>query len=197
MDSDRIRWQERYAEKELLHGESPSRFLAAWLQTILRLAPGIRTLDIACGEGRNSLFLARNGFRVTGVDIAERALARAGDRCNSAGLTAEFLMVDLDLWRPVETYDLIVNINFLQRELLPVLAANLSPGGLLFVDTIMAGDFLSGRHNPAYLLSPGELTLLFATLPGEIILSEEAPEAAAPHAALLFQKSRTTSMEAR
>ena len=187
MESDRERWEGRYNEAPCLHGEAPSRFLEESLPQILDLAPGRRALDIACGEGRNSLFLARHGFRVTGVDIAETALDRARGRVAAAGLAADFLMVDLDLWRPTETFDLILNINYLQRDLFAPLVASLSPGGLLLADTIMAGENLEGVHNLAYLLAPGELPRIFAGFAGTVLLSTEFPDTPFPHAALLFQ----------
>jgi 2-polyprenyl-3-methyl-5-hydroxy-6-metoxy-1,4-benzoquinol methylase len=154
---------------------------------ILATVPGQRVLDIACGEGRNSLFLAHQGFTVFGVDIAETALERARNRICAAGLAAEFQAVDLDTWQPTATYDLIITINFLQRELFPLLVSHLSPGGLLLVDTIMAGEALVGEHNPAYLLAPGELSQLFAGFTGIIIRSIEFPDNPYPRAALLFQ----------
>lgn len=187
MESDRERWEGRYNEAPCLHGDAPSGFLQECLPEILRLAPGERALDIACGEGRNSLLLASNGFRVTGVDIAATALERAKSRIAAVGLAAEFLAEDLDLWRPIARYDLILNINYLQRELFAPLVASLSPGGLLLVDTIMAGDNLEGVHNPAYLLAPGELHRIFAGFAGEILRSTEFPDTPYPHAALLFR----------
>jgi len=189
MEDDRIRWEGRYAEAALLHGEAPSRFLVDCLDELLTLSPGRRALDIACGEGRNSLFLARNGFQVTGVDIAERALERARNRAAAAGLAVEFIAADLDTWRPTECYDLIVNINFLQRALFPDLIAHLAPGGLLLVDTIMAGETLVGEHNPAYLLAPGELPQLMGSSPGVVMRTSEFPGTPYPHAALLFRTS--------
>lgn len=189
MDSDRLRWEERYNEAQCLHGDAPSHILQEWLREILSLVPGKRALDIACGEGRNSLFLAQHGFSVSGVDIAKTALKRARHRIRAAGLRAEFQAVDLDQWLPDSDYDLIITINFLQRELFPALVSHLVPGGLLMVDTIMAGDTLVGAHNPAYLLAPGELRQLFTPFAGDIITSAEFPDSPYPHAAILFQKS--------
>ena len=85
--------------------------------------------------------------------------------------------------------DLILNINFLLRELFEKCVAALSPGGLLLVDTIMAGPGAIIPHDPLYLLQPGELTKLFAAYPGRILLSEELSEGKNPTARLIFQKS--------
>jgi 2-polyprenyl-3-methyl-5-hydroxy-6-metoxy-1,4-benzoquinol methylase len=187
MDADRERWEGRYNEAACLHGDAPSRFLREQMPRIQATLPGRLALDIACGEGRNALFLAQNGFAVTGVDIAETALERARQRVAAAGLAARFLAVDLDQWHPPACYDLILNINFLQRTLIPVLVAHLRPGGLLLIDTIMAGEALAGVHNPANLLAPGELSGIFARFPGQILDCAEFPDPPYPHAALLFQ----------
>jgi SAM-dependent methyltransferase len=59
---------------------------------------GARVLDIGCGAGSNSLFLARAGFRVSGIDVAEGAIAAAGERADRAGLKIDFRVADvLDL----------------------------------------------------------------------------------------------------
>ena len=56
---------------------------------------GARILDIGCGAGSNSLFLARAGFRVSGVDVAEGAIAAAGARADRAGLRIDFRVADV------------------------------------------------------------------------------------------------------
>jgi SAM-dependent methyltransferase len=57
--------------------------------------PSCRAIDLGCGTGRNALFLAQNGFEVTGVDFASSAIAKARQKADAAGLEAEFLVDDL------------------------------------------------------------------------------------------------------
>ena len=83
MEADRQRWNERYRAEEYLMGERPSRFLMESLPLIVRHCPGRRALDLACGEGRNSIFLASQGFAVTGVDISDEAPSRPARRSTS------------------------------------------------------------------------------------------------------------------
>lgn len=58
MDADRIKWDERYQGEEYFFSLGPSRFLADSLELVSSLLPGRRALDLACGEGRNSIYLA-------------------------------------------------------------------------------------------------------------------------------------------
>ena len=75
-------WNRRYSGSELLWTAQPNRFLVA---EATGLPPG-RALDLACGEGRNAVWLAAQGWRVTGVDFSEMAISKArsqGPRCLS------------------------------------------------------------------------------------------------------------------
>ncbi len=192
MDADRIKWNKRFESQDSFLGEHPSPFLAREIERIKSLVPGLNALDIACGEGRNSLFLARHGFKVTALDISDIGLAKGRNRAQTEGVNVEFLRVDLDGHIIKERYDLILNFNFLQRDLIPSEVASLNPGGLLLFDTIMASELLLQTHDPAYLLQPGELHRIFAALGGNILYSEESCSCDMPTARLLFRKKRAT-----
>jgi len=189
MEADRIKWNQRFGSEDTYLGERPSPFLTQEIERLRRLAPGKRALDIACGEGRNSVFLAQQGFLVTGLDISDVGLGKAARRAAEAGVAVDFRQVDLDGYRFTEQFDLIINFNFLLRELIPELVRALSPGGLLIVDTIMESQELLASHNPAYLLRRGELHKICEGLDGEILLSEEKLEGETPTARVLFRKS--------
>ena len=189
MESDRIKWDDRYAGAELAMGEEPSPFLAERIDQILSVCPGQEAFDIACGEGRNSIFLARHGFRVTGVDISPVGLAKGRERAAAGSLAIDFLQADLETYRFTATYDLIVNINFLLRELIPLAVAALNPRGLFLFESILDTPTLQGYHTRHFLLQPGELPTLFSSQHGKIIHYEELPGADVPVARLIFQRS--------
>jgi len=87
-------WNERYREGNLPWDTGrPS----SELQRVLRehaIAP-CRALDIGCGTGTNSVWLAEKGFDVTGLDVAPLAIERANDRARAAGVNARFLAADV------------------------------------------------------------------------------------------------------
>ena len=188
METDRIRWNERYAGDEYQMGLAPSRFLAARIEQIKALCPGRRALDIACGEGRNSIFLARHGYHVTAVDISDRGIEKGVRRMRVEGVSVDFRGGDLERYAIGERYDLIVNINFLLRELIPREVAALTPGGVILFETILDSPRLPGGHTKQFLLQPGELHRLFSGEAGEILESAEFPDSETPTARILFRR---------
>ncbi len=125
-------------------------------------------LDLACGNGRHSIFLANLGFEVLGVDSNPEALALARE---NAGHTrhgsAQFLEIDLEgaIW-PLSNADFgdwdgIVVTNYLYRPYLDVLPSLLSQQGFLIYETFTQGNAALGKPaSPAFLLDPAELLLL-------------------------------------
>ncbi len=192
MESDRIKWNQRFESEESYLGQKASPFLAREIDAIMGMAPGKRAVDIACGEGRNSVFLARHGFTVTALDISDVGLEKGKRRAEREGVAIDFLRVDLDEYRFTDTYDLIINFNFLLRDLIPRSVAALAAGGLLVVDTIMESPQLLAAHrNPDFFLGRGELRQICENLPGEILIYEELPDDEMPTARVLFRKDRT------
>ncbi len=189
MESDRTKWNQRFESEDSFLGERPSPFLVREMERIKRLAPGVKALDIACGEGRNSIFLAQHGFRVTGLDISDVGIAKGIRRADNAGVRVEFRQTDLEGYRICESFDLIINFNFLLRELIPEEVGALTPGGLLLFDTILESPHLLASHNPAYLLGRGELRQIFTAYDGDILFEEEMEQGEMPTSRLMFRKS--------
>lgn len=189
MEADRIKWNRRFEAEETFLGERPSPFLVREIERIKRLAPGRRALDVASGEGRNSVFLAGHGFRVTALDISDVGIAKGRLRAGEAGAVIDFRQVDLDGYHIDERFDLIINFNFLLRALIPEEVAALTPGGLLLFDTILESPQLLASHNPDYLLRRGELVRIFAAFDGEILCAEELEQGEMPTARLFFRKT--------
>jgi 2-polyprenyl-3-methyl-5-hydroxy-6-metoxy-1,4-benzoquinol methylase len=188
VEADRIKWNRRFESEDSFLGERPSPFLAREIDRIKLLVPGFTALDIACGEGRNSVFLAQNGFRVTGLDISDVGLSKGIRRADSAGLAIDYIQTDLDSYSISEKYDLILNFNFLLRSLIPSEVHSLTPGGLLLFDTILGSPQLLTSHDPSYFLKKGELVSIFEEYCGEILYSEEIDAGDMPTARLLFRK---------
>ena len=170
----REKWNERYArpDREWLP-ESP----APWLvEHAALLAGGGRALDVACGDGRNALYLAQLGYMVDAIDVSDVAIGELRRAVEQRGLAMTIAPRVVDLEReplPVGPYDVIVTLNFLQRDLFGALQDALAPGGLLLYETLGQAhvDELGNDFNPAFLVAPGELPAAFDRL--EVIAHHE------------------------
>jgi SAM-dependent methyltransferase len=149
-------WNRRYADRELVWTSEPNRFLVAEVAT---LAPG-RALDLACGEGRNAVWLAERGWRVTGVDFSEVALEKARGLADARGVQAEWVAADLLGYRPEpRAFDLVLifylQVPAAQRQVVMRPAAQgVAPGGRLLLvghDRSNLDNGHGGPQNPAVL----------------------------------------------
>ncbi len=103
-------WNERFAAEHYIFGTEPNAFLAS---QVGRLRPGMRALAVADGEGRNGVWLARQGLDVHAVDASSVALAKAKTLADTHGVTVRFEEVDLLAWTfPTAAYDVVVGIFF-------------------------------------------------------------------------------------
>lgn len=165
-------WEARYRSGTHCCGQEPNRFL---IENLHRLPSGGRALDLAMGEGRNALFLARQGFHVTGLDRSPTAVGRARERAAQEGLAFEAAVVDLENHvLPRETYDLVVVTLYLQRSLFTPIIEALRPNGMLVYETLTVGQLKYRPHNPAFLLERGELLDAFGAL--EILAYRETDD---------------------
>jgi 2-polyprenyl-3-methyl-5-hydroxy-6-metoxy-1,4-benzoquinol methylase len=193
VESDRLKWNQRFESEDTYLGRNPSPFLSRAMETIKQITPGTQALDVACGEGRNSIFLAKLGFCVTALDISDVGLEKGGVLAGIEGVDINFRRVDLDGYCFTGQFDVIINFNFLLRDLIPKEVEALSPGGLLIVDTIMESpELLASHKNPAFFLRRGELQRICDGLPGEILIYEEQPDEQMPTARVLFRRSIAT-----
>ena len=131
------------------------------------LPPGGRALDAAMGTGRNALHLASLGYAVTGIDVSGVAVERCRAEAQRRGLNIEAVQADLQSYHlPRESYDVVIDFYYLQRELAPALVAALRPGGVLVFESFTTEQrrFGWGPVQDDFLLRPGELRTLFAGL---------------------------------
>jgi SAM-dependent methyltransferase len=131
----REEWNRRYAGSELLWTAQPNRFLVAETAGLL---PG-RALDLGCGEGRNAVWLAEQGWRATGVDFSDVALEKARELAAARGVEIEWTRADLLDYRAAErAYDLVL-LFYLQlpesqrRQILRTAAAAVATEGTLLL----------------------------------------------------------------
>ena len=161
-NADQERWDERYRR-----GRGPLLAeISPWaVSQQLHLAGG-RGLDVACGAGRYTLWLATLGYQVDAVDVSAVALAQLVDWAKQQGClhAIQAIQADLSSWRPVpDAYDLVLVSLYLNRDLLAPLQAAVRPGGLLLYTTYHTDLLLThGDFRPEFLLQPGELLSTFA-----------------------------------
>lgn len=164
---NREAWEERYRAPGYRAGKEPSILLVEVLPELVKAHPGGRVLDLAMGEGRNAVFLAGHGFRVTGIERSPTAIAKARALAAERGVALEVIEADLEQFiLPAESFEVVLCFYYLDRMLFPAMARALVPGGWLIYETYTREQlrFASGPRNPAYLLEPGELRQAFPGL---------------------------------
>ena len=154
-------WDERYAATDLIWSAGPNQFVEA---ECADLPPG-RALDLAAGEGRNAIWLARRGWDVTAVDFSRVALEKGRTLAGSTGSAAtggiEWVCADATTWSRPDSYDLVV-IAYLQlpadqrRAAVGAGFAALRPGGTLLVvghDTTNLTEGTGGPQDASVLMT--------------------------------------------
>lgn len=145
-------WDERYAGPDFAYGTEPNDFLAATAERYL--PAGGEVLSLAEGEGRNAVFLARRGFRVTGVDGSSVGLAKARELATKHGVTIETIVSDLAAFDlGVEGWDGIVSIwchtpSALRERLHRQVVAALRPAGVLILESYTPDQLRYGTGGP-------------------------------------------------
>jgi tellurite methyltransferase len=125
--SEAAYWDKFFGKEVYVFGVEPVPLLKEYVHMFRRG----RALDLAMGEGRNAVFLAEQGFDVTGVDFSKQAIDKARKLAASKGVTVRTIEADLrNFFIEPATYDLITNIYYPQRHLFDQIKAGLKPGGI-------------------------------------------------------------------
>jgi SAM-dependent methyltransferase len=161
-------WDARYSAADYLYGTEPSDFLA---ERCSALPAGGEILCLADGEGRNGVFLATQGMRVTGVDSSAVGLAKAQRLAAERGVPFVTIVADLSVWELGEArWDGVVSIWAhlpapIRAALHPRLARALRPGGVLLLEHYhprQLGYGTGGPADPTMMLTLAELDAAFA-----------------------------------
>ncbi len=160
-EPSRLEWEERHRGRTA--GGEPEPFL---LEVLSSLPRGGLALDVAAGRGRHSLLLAASGFKVIAIDYSWEAMSLLGRTVRERRLPISPAVWNLDTFSSRDrTFDLIVNVNYLNRLLFPKLIRSLKPGGALLVDTFLTDQAAIGHpRNPDFLLKHYELRDLLGGL---------------------------------
>ncbi len=161
-EADRDKWDKRYRQGSYHTRTHPTELLAEWLPHL----PRGGALDVACGAGRNALYLAEAGYEVDAIDISSVALDRLRETAQARGVKITCIETDLESGElPDQRYDLIVMARYTQPSLIPRLIGLLRAGGHFLCEEHLATDRdVSGPSDPAFRVAPNELLKLAADL---------------------------------
>lgn len=192
MDADD--WDARYAADDHVWGLEPNRFVREQCE---RLPVG-DALDLACGEGRNALWLAQLGWRVRGVDFSpvavERARLRTAEQPGLVALHLRWQVADVTTLEPkAASLDLLLasylHLPAARRdEMLTRLSGALRPGGHLVLvghDARNLAEGVSGPQDPDLLYEPEQLRRLLSQACGLVVEVARTVERATPAGAAL------------
>ncbi|SCG65466.1 Methyltransferase domain-containing protein [Micromonospora siamensis] len=164
MTMDSTAWDERYASApELVWTAEPNRFV---VREVTGLTPG-RAVDLAAGEGRNAVWLARQGWQVTAVDFSPVAVERGRDLARGSGVTVDWQVADVTRYAPpADSFDLVLiaYLHLPAADLATVLSharAAVRPGGTVLVvghDLANLTGGTGGPQDPEILLTPESVT---------------------------------------
>jgi 2-polyprenyl-3-methyl-5-hydroxy-6-metoxy-1,4-benzoquinol methylase len=148
-------WNERFATEDYWFGTEPNLFLAAQAH---RLKPGQRALSIADGEGRNGVWLARQGLAVTAVDLTTNGIAKAKRLADRFGVTLDFICADLEAWDwGAPRFDVVVGILFqfaappFRDLIFARMKQVLNPGGLVMIQGYRPEQLAYGTGGPPFI----------------------------------------------
>jgi SAM-dependent methyltransferase len=175
-------WDERYAASELVWSAGPNRFVA---EELADLPPGT-AVDLAAGEGRNAIWLARRGWSVTAVDFSQVALDKGRTLAGDTAL--EWVCADATAWRPPQRVDLTV-VAYLQlpadqrRAAVRGAVESLAPGGTFLLvahDSTNLTEGTGGPQDPAVLMTAEDVLADLDGLPLEVVRAERVAREVSP-----------------
>ena len=163
-------WDDRYADSDYLFGTAPNDFLKSVAE---RLPPNSRILCLADGEGRNGVYLATLGHKVTAVDQSRVGLEKAKKLAKQKQVSIETIKADLaeyDLG--VESWDCIVSIFFhipsaVRAHIYPRIITALKPGSILILESYTPEQLNHGTGGPPIaelMLTKDELAQYFSEM---------------------------------
>jgi tellurite methyltransferase len=153
-------WNKRYRQRERPAEDLDAAPTPLLIETAEAMAPG-KALDLACGAGRNALWLAEHGWEVTAVDGADAAVEILRTRASERGLKINAVVADLEKGEfeiEPSRWDLVAMCYYLQRNLFEPAKHGVAPGGILISIVHMTEP---GEQDVPHRLRPGQLEQYF------------------------------------
>ena len=187
--SDVSKWERRYQRREHGNDPTPDSVLVEYSGLFKR---NQLVVDLACGTGRNTIYLAKLGCFTVALDISQEALRRCQSLAEHNSVKLHPIAADLTHYRlPDESTDAIVCFNYLNRKLARNIQSALKPDGLLLMRTFNV-NFLkrNSRFNPNYVLNPGELSSMFDGM-NIVSVDDDCEQASTTKSFIIARKSST------
>jgi len=165
-------WDQRYNRSAFVFGKAPAQFLSENYHYIPFEGS---VLDMGMGEGRNAVFLAQKGYKVTGVDISSVAVKKSYLLAQEFGVKIKGVVASLKDYKVApSSYDAIICFYFIDRSLIDKMRSWLKPGGVLIVEghTEKEKSRRTDEGHEEHYLKEQELLKLF---PGMRVLKYEEP----------------------
>jgi len=179
IDSDEamLRWSKQLVDQVVTGSDSkrlwsPCSLLTEWVDYLSQqgfdpkaIQPRPKALDLGCGGGRDSVFLATQGWQVQGIDQEARVLKRAKQLATKSGASVKFKCCDLKKTAcfPDEKFDLVLVVRYLNRDLFTQIDASIALGGYIVYQTFVSGAEVFGSpNNPNFILERDELSKVFS-----------------------------------
>lgn len=191
---DETYWNERYGNSGRIWSGNPNPQLvseAAALNAGSPQSPG-KALDVGCGEGADSVWLATQGWQVTGVDISSVALQRAAAHAAGMDLPGSLTWEHHDLlsWTPPAASFDLVSAQFMhlprpdREKLFAALADAVAPGGTLIIVGHAPSDIAAGAHKALdgdMFFTAGELANSLDPVHWDVVVADSRPRSAPGH----------------
>lgn len=165
-------YQQRYNQAAYYWGLAPSSMCYEVMKLLPPTRP-MRVLDIGCGEGKDAVFFARNGYEVTAFDVAQSGVDKARRLADAVGTTVNFFRADLLDFRPDGEYDIIFSSGVLhyipeslRAEIMSSYQAHTAHGGIHALNVFVHKPFIPAppdEEAPAYPWRSGELAMHYAS----------------------------------
>lgn len=182
---DKEKWNAKYDKDNFITGKDPCEWLQMHTELLGRKG---KVLDIAGGEGRNSVFAASLGYEeVVCMDISDIALAKAQTLASEKNVKITILSADLDNSSlPEKEYDLVLCFNFLERRLFPEIKKTLKPGGIVIYETFTVDCLKYSNFRKQWVLEQNELLKAFGDF--RILRYREVDDDPKGYASLVAEK---------
>ncbi len=174
---DKTQWDQRYSRPTFIFGKTPAKFLAENYQYIPFEG---NVLDMGMGEGRNAVFLAQKGYKVTGVDLSSVAVKKAYLLAQEFGVKIKGVVASLKDYKiPPNSYDAIVCFYWVDRSMVEKMKSWLKPGGVIIYEAFTMREKQAKQNSKSeqmgdeIFLKEQELLKLF---PGMKVLKYEEPQ---------------------